>query len=166
MQQSRDNWFDKGLDALAAICRLLTGVGLVTLTLMFGWLVFGRYVLNDTPTWVEQLALVLICYIAFLGAAAGVRDGTHLGVSFIREALPRPLRRALDAGPPAQAQLLAGARDDRRVGGGVARRVRGNEEAHLQALARLRLREEAPVVHREAAHGVEREREREGEAAE
>ena len=43
----------------------------------------------------EQLALVLICYIAFLGAAAGIHDNTHLGVAFIREAMPRPIRRGL-----------------------------------------------------------------------
>lgn len=68
---------------------------MVVLLAIFAWLVFGRYVLNETPTWVEQLALVLICYIAFLGAAAGVRDDTHLGVYFIREGLPRTARRGL-----------------------------------------------------------------------
>lgn len=61
---------------------------LVVLVITFGWLVFGRYVLNVTPTWVEQLALMLICYIAFLGAAAGVRDDTHLGVSLFRDMMP------------------------------------------------------------------------------
>lgn len=63
-------------------------IALVILIVTFGWLVFGRYILNVTPTWVEQLALVLICYIAFLGAAAGVRDDTHLGVSLFRDMLP------------------------------------------------------------------------------
>ena len=68
---------------------------MVVLITIFAWLVFGRYVLNETPTQVEQISLVLICYIVFLGAAAGVRDNTHLGVTFIREALPRWLRRIL-----------------------------------------------------------------------
>ena len=63
-------------------------VALVILIVTFGWLVFGRYVLNVTPTWVEQLALLLICYIAFLGAAAGVRDDTHLGVTLFRDITP------------------------------------------------------------------------------
>ena len=39
---------------------------MVVLLATFGWLVFGRYVLNVTPTWVEQLALVLVGYITFL----------------------------------------------------------------------------------------------------
>lgn len=63
-------------------------VALVILIVTFGWLVFGRYVLNVTPTWVEQLALLLICYIAFLGAGAGVRDDTHLGVTLFRDMMP------------------------------------------------------------------------------
>ena len=66
---------------------------LFVLVVTFGWLVFGRYVLNVTPTWVEQLALMLVCYIAFLGAASGVREDTHLGVSLFRDMLPVPLQK-------------------------------------------------------------------------
>ena len=68
-------------------------IALVILIVTFGWLVFGRYVLNVTPTWVEQLALLLVCYIAFLGAAAGVREDTHLGVSLFRDMLPTSLQK-------------------------------------------------------------------------
>ena len=60
---------DTLLDGVAAVCRLITGVSLVVLTVIFGWLVFGRYVLNATPTWVEQAALLLVMVIAFIGAA-------------------------------------------------------------------------------------------------
>ncbi|GMG82665.1 hypothetical protein LNKW23_18780 [Paralimibaculum aggregatum] len=86
---------DRLLGRLRDLCSLLGSLALVLLIAIFGWLVFGRYVLNATPTWVEQLALVLVCYITFLGAAAGVRDDTHLGVTFLRESMPRGLRRAL-----------------------------------------------------------------------
>jgi len=68
---------------------------MVMLIVVFAWLVFGRYVLNQTPTWVEQLALVLVVWITFLGAGAGIHDDTHLGVSFIREAMPPPIRHVL-----------------------------------------------------------------------
>ncbi|WP_323770964.1 TRAP transporter small permease [Antarctobacter sp.] len=80
------------LDAVAAICRFVTGVSLVFLTAIFGWLVFGRYVLNDTPTWVEQVALLLVMVIAFLGAAVGVHEHTHLAVTAIRSAVRPRLR--------------------------------------------------------------------------
>ncbi|MBV6650757.1 MAG: hypothetical protein KI789_13615, partial [Hoeflea sp.] len=58
-------------DVLATVCMNLAGIGLVILTVIFGWLVFGRYVLNSTPTWVEQISLLLVVFIAFLGASAG-----------------------------------------------------------------------------------------------
>lgn len=77
---------DRALDGLAALCRLVTGVSLVVLTAIFGWLVFGRYVLNATPTWVEQTALLLVMVIAFLGAAVGVHENTHLSVAVFRNA--------------------------------------------------------------------------------
>lgn len=83
---------DTVLDAIAAICRLVTGVSLVVLTVIFGWLVFGRYVLNATPTWVEQAALLLVMVIAFLGAAVGIHENTHLAVTAGRSVSPPWLR--------------------------------------------------------------------------
>lgn len=74
------------------MCRILTGIALVVLTVIFGWLVFGRYVLNATPTWVEQVALLLVMLIAFLGAAVGVHENTHLSVSILRSAVSERVR--------------------------------------------------------------------------
>ncbi|WP_424930402.1 TRAP transporter small permease [Amaricoccus tamworthensis] len=86
------NRFDRFLDLLAKVCRIITGVSLVFLTVIFGWLVYGRYVLNSTPTWVEQVSLLLIVLITFLGAAVGIHENTHLGVSYFRELSPKPVR--------------------------------------------------------------------------
>lgn len=86
---------DRLLPVISKICIFVCSIALVTLLVIFGWLVFGRYVLNVTPTWVEQLALLLVVYITFLGAAAGIHEETHLGVSFIREAFPDWLRKPL-----------------------------------------------------------------------
>ena len=80
------------LDAVCWLCTLVTGVFMVTLIAIFGWLVWGRYVMNDTPTWVEQAALILVVWITFIGAAVGVRRGTHLSVDFLRDALPQRSR--------------------------------------------------------------------------
>ena len=81
-------FLERALDFIRATCLVIASVSLVVLIVTFGWLVFGRYVLNVTPTWVEQLALLLICYIAFLGAAAGVKEDTHIGVTLFRDMLP------------------------------------------------------------------------------
>lgn len=94
---ARDTVLDRWLDRIAWLCSLITGVGLVILTVIFGWLVFGRYVLNSTPTWVEQVSLLLVMLITFIGAAVGVHENTHLSVEFFRRAMPRFIRRAIRA---------------------------------------------------------------------
>ena len=86
---------ERHLDRLADVCLLVSGVLLVLLIVIFGWLVFGRYVLNSTPTWVEQASLLIVVYVTFLGAAVGVRRGGHLSIDFIREAMPPLPRRIL-----------------------------------------------------------------------
>lgn len=90
---ARDTPVDRLLDWIALVCKIVTGVALVVLTVIFGWLVFGRYVLNSTPTWVEQVSLLLVMVITFLGAAVGVREHSHLGVSYFRLLAPKPVRK-------------------------------------------------------------------------
>ena len=90
------SWYDRVLDMACQVCTVFTGVALVFMTVIFGWLVFGRYVLNSTPTWVEQISLLLIVYIAFLGAAVGVHKRTHLGVAVFREMSPTPIQHIFD----------------------------------------------------------------------
>ncbi len=86
--------FERALDTVVFVSNFVSGSLMVILIVIFGWLVWGRYVLNSTPTWVEQAALVIVIYIAFLGAAVGTRNGTHLSIDFIREAMP-PLPRLI-----------------------------------------------------------------------
>ena len=85
--------YDKFLAVICKISIFVTGVSLVVMTAIFGWLVYGRYVLNATPTWVEQVSLLLVVGIGFIGASVGVHQRTHLNVSYFRDVSPRPLRR-------------------------------------------------------------------------
>ncbi|MGQ7248367.1 TRAP transporter small permease [Halomonas sp. V046] len=86
---------DTWLDGIAHLCIMVAGVLLVWLIATFGWLVFGRYILNNTPTWVEQSALLCVVYITCLGAAAGVRNNTHLSIDMVRERMPSAWRKAM-----------------------------------------------------------------------
>ncbi len=83
---------DRCFDLIAKLCMLVAGIALVIMTTIFAWLVFGRYVLNDTPTWVEQVSLLLMMAIAFLGAAVGVKEHTHLSVVIFRSIVPSWVR--------------------------------------------------------------------------
>lgn len=79
---------ERVVDAVNAVLVFVAGVSLVILIAIFGWLVYGRYILNATPTWVEQAALLIIVVITFFGAAIGIRERTHLSVEFFRDMLP------------------------------------------------------------------------------
>ncbi len=87
---------ERFLDATSEFCLRVAGVLMVVLIVIFGWLVYGRYILNNTPTWVEQAALLIVAYVTFLGAAVGIRRNTHLSIDFVREAMPRLPRRVLE----------------------------------------------------------------------
>jgi len=58
--------------------------------------VFGRYVLNDSPTWTEALALQLVLYVTALGVAVGVRDAGHIGLESLVSLLPEAWRLKLE----------------------------------------------------------------------
>ena len=83
---------DKAFRGLVALCRIVTGVALVAMTVLLGYQVFGRYVLNDTPTWVDPLSLLLVMLIAFLGAGIGVYENTHLAVVVFRNIASKRIR--------------------------------------------------------------------------
>jgi TRAP-type C4-dicarboxylate transport system permease small subunit len=87
--------FSSVLRRLAALTLWLAGSGLVLMTVLVGWQVFGRYVLNATPTWTEPSVLLLMSWFILLGAAVGVRDGEHLGFEIGLHYAPRPLRLAM-----------------------------------------------------------------------
>ena len=90
--------FSRVLDWLSRIVIVAAGAALVGLVMMMGWLVFGRYVLNDTPTWVERAATLSILCIALPVAAVGVRERFHLSVLGFREALPMQAQRWIAVG--------------------------------------------------------------------
>jgi TRAP-type C4-dicarboxylate transport system permease small subunit len=75
----------------AGIARLALQAGVAGLILIIAcvsYQVFGRYVLNNTPTWAESLALLLVLYVTMLGCAVGVRDAGHIGMELLGPLLP------------------------------------------------------------------------------
>ena len=66
--------------------------GLSLMTLIIGWQVFARYVLNASPSWSEQAALLLMLYFLLFAAAVGVREGFHIRITLLEDSLS-PQRR-------------------------------------------------------------------------
>ena len=77
---------------LARLCLKIGVGGLVLLIAAVLYQVIGRYVLNDTPTWAESGAVLLVLYVTMLGMAVGVRDAGHIGLESLLMLVPDALR--------------------------------------------------------------------------
>ncbi|MDQ8030941.1 C4-dicarboxylate ABC transporter permease [Bordetella genomosp. 1] len=80
--------YTRGCAWLARVCLKLSLAGLILLLLAVSLQIFGRHVLNNTPTWAESLSLLLVLFVTMLGAAVGVRDAGHIGFESLVELLP------------------------------------------------------------------------------
>lgn len=73
----------------------LGAAGLLVMTGVIGWQVFGRYVLDSSPSWSEQTALLLMIWYVFLAAAAGVWERFHIRIEILEQQLSEAGRRRL-----------------------------------------------------------------------
>jgi TRAP-type C4-dicarboxylate transport system permease small subunit len=86
---------------------LLTALMLVAMVDMLAG-VFLRYIMTrlsvmfDLPSvrffWVEEIGEYALAWLTFIGAAIGIRRGTHFAVAIVVERFPARLRRAITMG--------------------------------------------------------------------
>lgn len=82
--------------ALSKLCLVLGVACLIAVILCVQWQVIGRYVFNDTPTWAEALALLLVLFVTAFGLAVGVRDAGHIGLESFVGLLPDKWRHRIE----------------------------------------------------------------------
>lgn len=81
---------------LSFVLLSLSVVGLCIILAAVLMQIFGRYVLNDSPTWTEIFALVVVLYVTCFAAAVGVRDGRHIGMDSLLTFLSPSWRHGID----------------------------------------------------------------------
>lgn len=81
--------------AVSQAARWFANAGLIVMSGIIAWQVFARYVLNASPAWAEQAALLLMIWYVLFAAAAGVREQFHIRISVAVGALPVRLQRTM-----------------------------------------------------------------------
>ena len=81
---------------IARTCMYGAVAGLLAIVAIVFFQVFGRYVLNSSPTWTESLALVLVLYVTLIAAAVGVRDAGHIGMESLLVLAPTRWRERIE----------------------------------------------------------------------
>ena len=82
------NWLTTINSRLSRWAMYIAVAGLIGIVIVVVSSVFWRYVLNDSPIWSEQVALLLVIIVAMSGASAGVRDEGHIGLESLIGLLP------------------------------------------------------------------------------
>lgn len=73
------------LDRISDWLIKLSALGLIIMTAVTFWQVFGRFVLNSSPSWSEPLSLILMIWYIFFAAATGVREGSHIKITVLED---------------------------------------------------------------------------------
>jgi TRAP-type C4-dicarboxylate transport system permease small subunit len=77
----------RAMDGLSRLCVTISAICLVVMTVIIPWGVFTRYVLNRGSEWPEPLAILLMIVFSFFAAAVCYRDGLHISVMALPDAV-------------------------------------------------------------------------------
>jgi len=70
------------------------GLGfLAAMVLIVTWQVFSRAIFNAAPPWSEEVSLILMIWVGFLGLAIGFRERAHIAVGIFVDRLPEGAQR-------------------------------------------------------------------------
>lgn len=84
------------LNLLSRISLFISSACLVAMTAIISYQVVARYFFNNSPAWSERLSLVLLGYLVFFGAAAGVHQKFHIRIDALRNAVPSWMGKSFD----------------------------------------------------------------------
>ena len=99
--------YQQAMEWFYVVCIVISGMALVTITLIIPIGVFFRYVLNSPLSWPEPASVVMMVMFAFLGGAAVYRANVHIAVEALVNAVKPSVRRAMRSSVDALMALTA-----------------------------------------------------------
>jgi TRAP-type C4-dicarboxylate transport system permease small subunit len=88
-------------------CSVLSGLGMVAITLIIPSGVFMRYVMNDPLQWPEPASVIMMVFFSFIGGAAVYRANQQIAVEALMRVVGPRSRAAMQWGVHACMLLVA-----------------------------------------------------------
>lgn len=92
----RSNLRRRPLWLLAHLEEILTALLLGVMLGSVGLSVFCRYVLQSPLSWTEEVVLLCMVWLCFLGASIATKHKEHIAIDIVVTLLPRPLAKAVE----------------------------------------------------------------------
>lgn len=73
----------RAADLLYRVIQLICVVCLAGQVIIITYAVFGRFVLNKTPSWADEISRVLMVWMSLMAAALAVKDDTHVRMTVL-----------------------------------------------------------------------------------
>ena len=86
----------KAKDLFDKAVNFIVSAMIVAMTLIILYQIFTRNVLDFTPRWSEEVALLLLIWVSFIGIAIGFRDKLHIGVGVFVGLMPKKVQNYVD----------------------------------------------------------------------
>ena len=99
--------YRRAMQRLYLACIVLSGIGMVAITLMIPTGVFMRYVMNDPLQWPEPASVIMMVYFSFIGGAAIYRANQQIAVEALMRAVNPASRAVMQWGVHACMLLIA-----------------------------------------------------------
>ena len=100
--------YRRTMQRLYLACIVLSGLGMVAITLMIPSGVFMRYVMNDPLQWPEPASVIVMVFFSFVGGAAVYRANQQIAVEALMKAVGPRSRSTMQWGVHACMLLVAG----------------------------------------------------------
>jgi len=102
VKKNRVNPFLKTIDFIDGLLSRFEGVmlalGVIAMTVNTIAAVISRYVFNSAITFTDELNMIFIVVVTFAGLSYAARNGRHIRMSAIYDAMPAKIRKALMIG--------------------------------------------------------------------
>jgi len=89
-------WIERASDLVGRATSVLVVLAAVVMMVSLILQIVFRYLVGQALVWSEELALFLFTWIVLLAASLGVREGFHVRMSLVLDALPAGLRQGAE----------------------------------------------------------------------